>query len=142
MSIWSSSGVAGLGTSSVLALSEQIDARRAAGESITKLTLGQSPFPVPEAMVATDCRAARRARRTMGADGVGGFIIYVYLIMPFVGSGASPPSPRHRHSVTSFSVIPERVESFLRTSIFYDVPSTPINGRSVPTNKKNVASGS
>jgi len=50
--------VTGLGTSSVLALSEQIDARRAAGESITKLTLGQSPFPVPEAMVAALREAA------------------------------------------------------------------------------------
>ncbi len=43
---------AGLAPSSALALSERIDAQRAAGELVYKLTLGQSPFPVPERMVA------------------------------------------------------------------------------------------
>lgn len=42
---------AGLAPSPALALTELIDARRAAGESLSRLTLGQSPFPVPERMV-------------------------------------------------------------------------------------------
>ncbi|MBN8615332.1 MAG: aminotransferase class I/II-fold pyridoxal phosphate-dependent enzyme [Deltaproteobacteria bacterium] len=42
----------GLAPSSALALSERVDAQRSAGESVSKLTLGQSPFPVPERMVA------------------------------------------------------------------------------------------
>lgn len=36
---------------SVLSFSERVDARRARGERIAKLTLGQSPFPVPDALV-------------------------------------------------------------------------------------------
>ena len=43
---------AGLPPSAALALSERIDAQRAAGQLVSKLTLGQSPFPVPERMVA------------------------------------------------------------------------------------------
>ncbi len=43
---------AGLAPSSALALSERVDAQRASGELVSKLTLGQSPFPVPERMVA------------------------------------------------------------------------------------------
>lgn len=49
---------AGFAPSSALALSERVDAMRAAGERVSKLTLGQSPFPVPERMVAALREAA------------------------------------------------------------------------------------
>ncbi|GAB4204018.1 MAG: pyridoxal phosphate-dependent aminotransferase [Sandaracinaceae bacterium] len=44
--------IAALPRSSALTLSERVDAMRATGEQVFKLTLGQSPFPVPERMVA------------------------------------------------------------------------------------------
>ncbi len=44
--------VAALSTESALALTEDVDLRRDAGEPIARLTLGESPFPVPERMVA------------------------------------------------------------------------------------------
>jgi aspartate/methionine/tyrosine aminotransferase len=50
--------VAGLPSSSALALSERVDAMRASGEQVFKLTLGQSPFPAPERMVAALREAA------------------------------------------------------------------------------------
>ncbi|MBX7191788.1 MAG: aminotransferase class I/II-fold pyridoxal phosphate-dependent enzyme [Sandaracinaceae bacterium] len=59
---------AGLARSSALALSEHVEARREAGEPISKLTLGQSPFPVPERMVAAlrDAAGAKDYAPTQG----------------------------------------------------------------------------
>lgn len=58
----------GLARSSALALSERVDALRATGERIHKLTLGQSPFPVPERMVTAlrDAASAKDYAPTRG----------------------------------------------------------------------------
>jgi aspartate aminotransferase len=46
-----SPAVRGIATSPAIAMAERVDRMRAAGEDVTKLALGQSPFPVPERIV-------------------------------------------------------------------------------------------